>query len=392
MSNEIRPEDIRRIAAAKERQVLGEEGLRRFLQPGTTLKGDPPPLDPVPSQPNPQPAAMPLPRRATMMPRGPYDDEVGEPEPLRAAPPPREPLRSEGMRAEPPVSYDEGDEDDGPTRFRPEDFADYDVETVSRPPIWRRYLPMAVGVFALIGFAGVVLYAYDWSGSDGPVASGEAPIIRADAEPVKVKPSDTGGEMVANQDSTVLNPEVASGTTEVLMPPPEEPSPVAISETQVASTAPAVPAAPPAPPTVAIAPAAPTPSVSETTTSAIPPAPPPPPAPATVTTEAAPAPAPAVEVASASTTAAVQPDATGGAYLIQLASLTEEGAVPNQWAKLQAKYPDLLSDMGLKITPAVVNGTQYYRLQAGPLPNKATAEDMCAQLKSLQQDCLIVKN
>ena len=47
MSNEIRPEDVRRIAAAKEREVLGEEGIRRFTDPTLDLtRGEGPPRTP----------------------------------------------------------------------------------------------------------------------------------------------------------------------------------------------------------------------------------------------------------------------------------------------------------------------------------------------------------
>ena len=47
---------------------------------------------------------------------------------------------------------------------------------------------------------------------------------------------------------------------------------------------------------------------------------------------------------------------------------------------------------GHRIQKADIDGKgTYFRVQAGPLPNRATADDMCAQLKAAQQDCIVVK-
>src|SRR5690606_9375155 len=88
-------------------------------------------------------------------------------------------------------------------------------------PQRRRRLPVAVAALALVGFAGLVWYAYDW-GSSGSV-TGVAPVIQASTTPEKVKPVEEGGMQVPNQEATVLNPGASQPKTEVLMPPPEQP-------------------------------------------------------------------------------------------------------------------------------------------------------------------------
>ncbi len=373
MSNEIRPEDIRRIAAAKERQVLGEDGIRRFADPSLDLsRGEALPRTPYGTQGHSVAPVAPRPPAA----RGPYDrnpraafDRVAP-----AAPPPptyppvyeRAPLaademaqRDAGERSEP------GDEDFGmPAAYTAPAFGRDDEYFDEAPKRRRRTLPMAVAGLALVGFAALVWYAYDW-GSSGSV-TGQAPVIAAAPGPDKVKPADEGGIQVPNQEATVLNPGAAKPTTEVLMPPPEEPvaapppappAPAAVTTTQPVEQ-----------PAVVLSPApAPTPA-------AAPPSPPP----ATVTTAAVP-------VTGGATIAA-------GDFLIQLASLTSPEAAQKAWGKLQKDHPGLLGDMALSIQEADITGKgKYFRVQAGPLPNRATADDMCAQLKAQKQDCIVVK-
>lgn len=59
---------------------------------------------------------------------------------------------------------------------------------------------------------------------------------------------------------------------------------------------------------------------------------------------------------------------------------------------MQKSHPDLLGDLRLTVQKADL-GTKgvYYRIQAGPIPDRTTAEDVCAELKSAKQSCLVVK-
>ena len=43
------------------------------------------------------------------------------------------------------------------------------------------------------------------------------------------------------------------------------------------------------------------------------------------------------------------------------------------------------------VEEAVVNGVTYHRVQAGPLADRAAAEDLCAKLKAAKQPCIFKK-
>jgi len=393
MSNEIRAEDVRRIAAQKEREVYGEE--RRFAEPHFGSA---------------RPRATDNPYVRSQAPRGPYDqDEYDAPGDLLDLPreAPRAPAGREAYRLEDAV-------DDGDLSLPP-NYAGVGYATEAayeEPPRRSRRLPLLLALAALLAAAAVLYFAYGQVDSEGPV-SGEAPVIQSQAGEEKVKPAEEGGIEVPNQQATVLNPTASTQRTEVLMPPPEEP------------------VAPPAPPAPAL-PAAATGGGTATTAAAPPPAeedklaalllatttgsvgtplatqlqPAPtatqPVAGETANTQTALAPQPITPEAitpqaiapQAVTALAPQPAATIGAseFLIQLASLTSTDAAQQTWSRLQQKHPDLLSDMALRVQEADIEGKgKYYRVQAGPLPNRATADDLCALLKSQQQDCIVVK-
>jgi cell division septation protein DedD len=133
--------------------------------------------------------------------------------------------------------------------------------------------------------------------------------------------------------------------------------------------------------TAETAPAAPAASVAEPAAPAAPAA-------------ATPAPAKEVAVTSPAAPATSKPaQATaGGGWKIQLASVKSDALARQQWGRLQKAHSDLLGDMRLTVQQADL-GTKgtYYRIQAGPLPDRTTAEDVCAELKSAKQPCIVVK-
>ena len=396
MANEIRPEDIRRIAAQKEREVFGESGSRRFAEPH---------LDFAPQHASTNASPLP-PLAAEPRPRGPYD---------RHAPPP------------PPVlelsDNDEPMEDDDlglPPTYSPTDYGREEVYDEEVRPRRRRLLPMTAAFLALVGFAAVVWYAYDW-GSGGKVG-GAVPIIQASTVEEKVKPTNEAGMDVPNQETTVLNPQAEEPKEEVLMPAPEEPvvriepqpqpqaaavpEPLPEEESSVVVLTPSIPAAPPSPSGAGSEQPAGSDSIADliasqgkaatatATATATAPTPVPAPAPAPAVTElvpaVTPAAAPAVPLPAPSTGS--EPVIAAGAFLIQLASLPSADAAEQTWSRLQKKHAALLGDMAVNIQKADIDGKgTYFRVQAGPLPNRATADDMCAQLKAAQQDCIVVK-
>lgn len=270
----------------------------------------------------------------------------------------------------------------------------------------------------------VAIGAWLWRGGE---QSTEVPVIAANSTPEKVKPANEEGTQVPNQNIQVLDPTIQS-QKETVMPAPEQPvtPPAPTTEqpataeqapTVVENTAPEAGAAPVQPaPAVDVPPApetplatAPLPEQNENdaagTTAVAPPAPTAPApqpeqtaetpakaAPAPVAAEPAPAPAPAQSEPTATQEAAVAPTVPAGSSRVQLAAGKSEDAVRKQWAELQKAHPDLLGALTLNIE-RVDKGAAgiFYRLQAGPVADKAAAKKLCASLKQAHQDCLVVK-
>ena len=89
---------------------------------------------------------------------------------------------------------------------------------------------------------------------------------------------------------------------------------------------------------------------------------------------------------------AAGPALAEGSYIVQLASVKSEERARQAWSQLQAKHAELLGDMELTVQSAEVTGRgTFYRMQTGPFPNQATAEDMCQQLRAAKLDCLVAQ-
>lgn len=81
-----------------------------------------------------------------------------------------------------------------------------------------------------------------------------------------------------------------------------------------------------------------------------------------------------------------------GSWMIQLAALRQEPAARQEWQRIQGRHRELLGSMSLQLERADLGERGvYYRVQTGPLPNRATAVDLCAQLKSAGQDCIATR-
>ena len=100
-------------------------------------------------------------------------------------------------------------------------------------------------------------------------------------------------------------------------------------------------------------------------------------------------------VVKAEAPAALSQPGTGASHravFIQLASMPSSEAAARRWQGLLKSHPGLLGDFNLTIQPADLGDRGlYYRVQVGPLPNRATAKDLCWQLKAKQQDCIVVR-
>lgn len=280
------------------------------------------------------------------------------------------------------------------------DLSELDEEALQRRRRLRNRMVLAgVAVVLLAGF---------WVLSGGEDA-GEVPIIAADGTPERVKPEDEGGLAVPNQDVAILNNAGAESApqAETVLPAPEQPvaPPPAPAVVPEASTAAAIPE-------VADAGAAAIPSVSAPPVDAIPSVPAPEVPAADTSGESQPATDAAAEpeVASAmepaadpaataqptaeaeilpKISAAIQP-VPGGTVRIQLASVKSEAAARGEWARLQRTHPAILGGLELTVERFEKSADEiYYRVQAGPLGDKASAKQICADLKQKNQACIV---
>ncbi len=285
----------------------------------------------------------------------------------------------------------------------------------------RRILALSVALVAAL--AALWVLTKTRSGTE------DVPVIAAESTPEKVKPADEGGLQVPNQNVQVLDNMDSNQPTaeaETVLPPPEQPvtpPAPAVEETQPAAeaTAPAttdnsaatvqdVPAVvAPEPPAVE-APATETATAEQPGTDQATSAPEAPAAPLPEASTPAPAPAPAVAAEPEAPTPAAEPEPAaepaptqeaaiapapapaGGNARIQLAAVKSEDAAQKEWAKLQKAFPDLLGSLTLTVQKVDKGAAGvFYRIQAGPLADKAAAKQLCASLKQRSQDCLVAK-
>lgn len=251
-----------------------------------------------------------------------------------------------------------------------------------------KFATRATIVAGVVVLVGVVWFAYQQGIKSG--AEEAAPVITAEAEPIKRKPEEPGGLDVPHQDKLVFNrlaPGQVDEPVEKLLPPPEEPAerPEPSVETATANVEEAVDAAPetPAPPAL---PAAPPPPPKPVVV-----APPPIPAPPAkvAAAPAPPEPAKATPAKAAPTPAKAAPPATDR-WRIQLASVSSRDRALSEWDRLKTRNTDLLGALELNVESAKLSSGTFYRIQAGPLAGRSAARDLCGKLKSRNQDCLIV--
>ncbi|HZK90012.1 MAG TPA: SPOR domain-containing protein [Stellaceae bacterium] len=220
------------------------------------------------------------------------------------------------------------------------------------PP--RRGLPgaaLAVAVMAI--FAGGLWFAYHEGAKHAAITAaepGQVPLIRADNDPVKVKPDKAGGMDIPDRDNPIYAMRRGGPPVEKLLPPPEAPAPR--------------PVAPP-PPAQVVAPPAPAPLLTPQQVAAL----------------ARPAAKPA----------ALEAAGAGAGMRIQLASLRTPEAARDEWARLKHANDDLLG----RLTAVAVRADLgergiYYRVEAGPVADKAAAVRLCRALKERDLECRLV--
>jgi cell division septation protein DedD len=78
------------------------------------------------------------------------------------------------------------------------------------------------------------------------------------------------------------------------------------------------------------------------------------------------------------------------AWRVQLVALRSEADADAVWSELQLANQDLLDGLELHVQLAELSQGTFYRIQAGPLADRATAASLCDTLKTRRQDCIIV--
>jgi len=212
---------------------------------------------------------------------------------------------------------------------------------------------LVVGVMAL--FAGGLWFAYHEGTKHpgvtaGTTAADNVPLIRADPQPVKVRPDPgkTGGMEVPDKDNPLYGARPGSQLVEKILPPPEVPGP----------------RPPPPPPTVAPVPPA----------AVAPPAPP-----ASATPKPAPKPP-------------AQPATLPDGVRVQLASVRSAEAARDEWTRLKQDNPDLLGKLSAVAVRADLGERGiWYKIEVGPLPSKEAAARLCGEMKQRDLGCQLVR-
>lgn len=269
---------------------------------------------------------------------------------------------------------------------RPSLIADDPVPTTAPRRGWTRWIGALVAVGVLGGFGAGVGYVY-WYVTRAGDGTGTVPLVRADAGPIRVRPENPGGLQVPDQNIDVYNrigqpaPSATRPQVERLLPPPEPPMP-----------------RPPAPVDTRAQPTPPqngTPRPPLTRDQAQPPPAGPGPvaqAPAPAPTPAPPQPAPQAprpqQLANAPQPGVIPP----GSMRVQLASMGSQDAANAEIQRLRRGQPELLRDLNMVVvrTDLGTRGT-FYRVQAGPLRDRAAADQLCAALQQRRLGCQVVQ-
>ena len=202
-----------------------------------------------------------------------------------------------------------------------------------------RRLVMAASALGLVLLAGMGVWTFSGHRAVG------VPVIEADTRPLRVKPENPGGMVVAG-----ANDQVTGGRGDGadaagdLAPEAERPDPQALRAQRQISASPA--------PTV------------------VPPMTAPVTAPATAT--ASPAPVPA-----------------NGGTMVQLAAVDSEAAATTEWQRLTRKAPDLLADRKLAVSRTEKDGTAFWRVRTGGFADIAAAAAFCRKVRAKGLGCSI---
>jgi hypothetical protein len=214
--------------------------------------------------------------------------------------------------------------------------------------------------------AGAVIAALVWGFSRA--SSRNAPLIEADARPIKIRPDNPGGLRVPNQDELIFdrNRGARSAAPGGLAPEAENPR-VDQLRSQLAERA-AQEAARNAPPPAQ--PAAPATPSAPATASAL-------------NAPSLPAPVP--------TTAERFAPVANGRVQVQLGALPSETGARGEWDRLQKRAPELLGNRRVSLAPFDREGqTTLYRIRTGGFADATTARAFCEEMKTRSIPCMVI--
>ena len=261
--------------------------------------------------------------------------------------------------------------------------AEIDAEALDTSPEPRRFglIPIVILTFVFMAFGGLVWYAYDAGVRAG--SEDAAPLLKMNG-PIKILPPKPGGVTVAHQEKTIFNPVQGSRSdreVERILPPPEKPlSPM--------NAAPSPPKLPSITGKMARQKLTDRSDVKNKQTKLIRP-------PVTPKDKKAPTkltPIDPKKVRKAETKRRQKVSGpNGGAFLIQTGALATSKNAEREWAKIKKRNSNVIGNLKLKVSRAVVRGKVYYRLRAGPIDSRLTAMGICKKLKRRGQECIVVR-
>ncbi len=79
-------------------------------------------------------------------------------------------------------------------------------------------------------------------------------------------------------------------------------------------------------------------------------------------------------------------------FAIQLASVKTKDGAEIEWKRLQKQFPDLLArrDLVIQTVDLEARGT-FFRVLTGAFEDRTDAQDLCAEFKSRERNCLAVR-
>jgi cell division septation protein DedD len=99
-------------------------------------------------------------------------------------------------------------------------------------------------------------------------------------------------------------------------------------------------------------------------------------------------------VASVAPDAAASDNASGGGYVVQLASFRSEAEAQGDFQRLVQRHPQLVGGLDSRIQEASLGQSgSFYRLGVGPLAERSAATKLCTALIAAgEKDCLVRRN